>query len=259
MHEHHHNTHPCGGNSGGGPAFLYGYCHDSGQMRMMNVSDYMQNMQTGYTNMATAPATLMQQMMGTTSTPSSTSSWHGHHGHKDHGCGCHDKHGKHERGGCGCHEKDDCGCECCIRCADTVEYARCGETRKIPITFDNDSRRERPVTLELGAFLTDGGKTLPWQASLSETTFTLGPCAEKNVLLTVTVDCGQRTTSPVLGTNDANGGVNSEVPATLESCLVGYATIRADGCLIRPIIVAIAALPDRCGAHHIGCLCGCCC
>ncbi len=242
--EHYRNTQPCGGSSGGGPAFLYGYCHDSGRMRMMNVPDYMRNVQTGYTNLAQAPATLMQQMAGIYSPAAPTEasqSYHGrHHRHKEHGCGCHER---HER---------DCGCECCIRCADTVEYARCGETRKIPITFDNDSRRERPVNLELGALLTDGGQKLDWPASLSETQFTLGPCGEKTVLLTITVNCGQQRATSA-------DGANNEAPATtLESCLVGYATVRADGCMIRPIIVAIAALPDRCGAHRIGCLCGCC-
>ncbi|MEO6966149.1 MAG: hypothetical protein ABI076_09680 [Acidobacteriaceae bacterium] len=255
--EHYRNTQPCGGSgSGGGPAFLYGYCHDSGRMRMMNMPDYMRNMQTGYTNMAQAPATLMQQMAGVVSSPSSNQSYEDYQGH-----GGHERQHGHQKHGCGCQEREDCGCECCIRCADTVEYVRCGETRKIPITFDNDSRRERLITLELGSVLTDGGRKLDWPASLSQTEFTLGPCGEKTVLLTITVNCGQRATTPVTGGNvDVNANPNQDAPpVSIESCLVGYLTVRADGCMIRPIIVAIAALPDRCGAHHIGCLCGCCC
>jgi hypothetical protein len=243
MHEHHHNSHHSCGN-GAPPAYLYGYCHDSGTMRMMNMPDYMRNVQTSYTNMAQAPGNLMQQMAGMYSSPASSQTWQGHHRDKSQGCSCHDQHGK-----------DECGCECCIRCADAVEYVRCGETRKIPITFDNDSRRERPVTLELGSLLTDSGRKLDWPVSLSETTFTLGPCGEKTVSLTVTVNCGQSDTTPGRTNGDANGATL----AALESCLVGYLTVRADGCMIRPLVVAIAALPDRCGAHRIGCLCGCCC
>jgi hypothetical protein len=225
-------------------------------MRMMNMPDYVRNVQTGYTNMAQVPTMLWQQMAGTAQNPSASQGYESYQKH-----GSHERHHGHKKHGCGCHEREDCGCECCIRCADTVEYARCGETRKIPITFDNDSRRERPVTLELGSLLTDGGKKLDWPVSLSETQFTLGPCGEKTVLLTVTVNCGQSDTNPVTGTNvDATPPPNQAAPAvSIESCVVGYVTVRADGCMIRPIIVAIAALPDRCGAHHIGCLCGCCC
>jgi hypothetical protein len=254
--EHYRNTHPCGGSSsGGGPEFLYGYCHDSGRMRMMNVPDYMRNVQTGYSNLTQAPAAMMQQMMGSYSNMGSQG-YESHERHHHGRGGCHE----HKKRDCGCHEREDCGCECCIRCADTVEYAHCGETRKIPITFDNDSRRERAVTLELGTLLTDGGKQLDWPVSLSETTFTLGPCGEKTVLLTVTVNCGQSSTNPTTGANIADVPPNQSNGSTsIDSCLVGYLTVRADGCLIRPLIVAIAALPDRCGAHRIGCLCGCCC
>jgi len=215
------------------PEAFYGYCHDSRRMRMMNYNDYVGNMQKGYSNLYQSPTSALQQMVDMASTASTTSA--PQHSGKHHGCNC--------------HKDNDCGCECCIRCADTVEYARCGETRKIPITFENDSRRERQVTLEFGAFLTDSGQQLAWKGSLSETTFTLGPCGEKTVTITVNIDCGQSTDNP----NDPAGVVVRNT-----ACKVGYATLKADGCLIRPIVVAVAVLPDRCGAHHIGCLCGCC-
>ena len=134
---------------------------------------------------------------------------------------------------------------CCVRCADALEYARCGEVRRIPVTFDNDTRREREVKLQLGAFATDGGKELGWQAELSETEFKLSPCGEKTVILTVTIDCGK------VG--------DTRTPATVDSCKVGYATLRAEGCIVRPLVIAVAVLPNDCGAHHAGCQCGCCC
>ena len=47
--------------------------------------------------------------------------------------------------------------------------------------------------------------------------------------------------------------------ATSEAAIrQALARVSADGCLIRPVIVAVAVLPDHCGARKIGCLCGCC-
>ena len=47
-----------------GPAWFYGYCHDSRKMRMMNYPDYVRNMQTGYSNLYQDPASVMQQWAG---------------------------------------------------------------------------------------------------------------------------------------------------------------------------------------------------
>jgi hypothetical protein len=133
-----------------------------------------------------------------------------------------------------------------------VEYVRCGEVRQIPITLDNDTRREREVKLELGAFATDSGKELGWQTKLSDTQFKLGPCGEKTVVLTVTVDCSKFGSA-------ASSERQREEPADVERCHVAYATLRAEGCLIRPLVIAVAVLPNDCGAYRAGCLCGCCC
>jgi hypothetical protein len=161
--------------------------------------------------------------------------------HHAHGCGC------------GCHE-DHCGCSCCIRCADVIEYARCGEVRRIPITFDNDTRRERDVTLQLGNFATESGVEPGWKASLSTTQFKLPPCGEITVLLNVAVDCGKWG---VQSTVDAVA--NLPGATSIEGCKVAYATLRAEGCTVRPLVIAVAVLPEHCGAHHAGCGCGCCC
>ncbi|HXR78294.1 MAG TPA: hypothetical protein VN737_20110 [Bryobacteraceae bacterium] len=232
--QHQHSHHGCGGQSRG-PEVFYGYCHETNRMRMMDYTDYMSNLQTGYSNLYSNPASSMQPIVNALSSmmrgPSSSSTPH----HK-HGCDC------------GCHEHD-CGCSCCIRCADVVEYARCGEVRRIPITFDNDTRRERAVSLQLGNFATESGLDPGWQASLSSTQFTLSPCGETTVLLSVNVDCSK------LGAPSNQG--NERQPTTVDACKVVYATLRAEGCTIRPVVIAVAVLPEHCGAHHAGC--GCCC
>jgi hypothetical protein len=237
--QHQHSHHGCGGQTRG-PEVFYGYCHDTNRMRMMDYTDYISNTQTGYSNLFSNPASGMQPIIDALSSmmrgPSSSSTTAPtHHQHHKHGCGC------------GCHEQD-CGCSCCIRCADVVEYARCGEVRRIPITFDNDTRRERDVTLQLGNFATESGLDPGWQASLSLTEFKLPPCGETTVLLNVTVDCSK------LGIPSPAG--NERQPTTVDGCKVVYATLRAEGCSIRPLVIAVAVLPEYCGAHHADC--GCC-
>lgn len=49
----------------------------------------------------------------------------------------------------------------------------------------------------------------------------------------------------------------SEAP-DVDRCEVGYITIRLGGCLIRPIVVAIAVLPRVCDSYRAGCSCSCC-
>jgi hypothetical protein len=237
--QHQYSRQGCGSQSRG-PEVFYGYCHETNRMRMMDYTDYMRNVQTGYSNLYSNPASVMQPMIdalsgmmrGTSSSSAST-----HHKHDKHGCGC------------GCHEHD-CGCSCCIRCADVVEYALCGEVRRIPITFDNDTRRERDVTLQLGNFTTESGQDVGWQTSLSTSTFKLPPCGETTVLLSVNVDCSK------LGVPSTQGEERRHT--TVDACKVVYATLRAEGCMVRPLVIAVAVLPEHCGAHRAGCGCGCC-
>jgi hypothetical protein len=183
----------------------------------------------------------------------------GHQHHHD--CGCDEHHHRHD---CGCderhHHDHDCHCSCCIGEADAVEFVRCGERRLIPLLFENDTRRERDVTLELGAFSTRGGQQLGWQASFSESAFKLPPCGRKTVMLDVAVECGQlirQPQQPGQPDNAAPNDVVNRVPS-VDECRVGYATVRAEGCLVRPLVVAVAVLPNDCGAHKAGCGCGCC-
>jgi hypothetical protein len=134
--------------------------------------------------------------------------------------------------------------------ADVLVHARCNETRRIPVTFENDTRREKPVKLTLEKFVSAGGKDVGWNGQLSEAEFTLKPCDEHTVIVTVQVKCdvgGGSTDKP----NDPRRG-------TLDRCEVGYATLRAEGCLVRPVVIAVAVLPDDCDAYRRPCSCGCC-
>ena len=290
MHSEHHR-HGCGEYRGQspGPELYYGYCHETGRMRMMNYPDYVQNVHTGLSNMVqgTAMQPIVQPMldvMGSAVNPGISSAaqtgsgsaygatgYSGRHGHGH-------RHRHHEDCGCGCHHHDDrdCGCYCCVRCADLVEYARCGEIRRIPVTFDNDTRRERNVKLTLGAFATQGGQETGWATQLSDTQFTLGPCGEKTVVVSVSVDCSKIGTNPPTGTTTqpppgttnqppagttnqpGNGTTERQPTATVDSCKVAYASLSAEGCAIRPLILAVAVLPEHCYAHQASCGCGCC-
>ncbi len=244
-----------------GPAMFYGYCHESGRMRMMDLPDFFDNTQTAYSNMVSGMSSVYDPYMGMLQDRAAYDPYMGmlqgraaydpymgmlqdrgarHRYHDD--CGCRSR----------CHEdKHDCHCSCCIRCADVVEYARCDEVRSIPVTFENDTRRERDVKLELGPFVTESGKVL-WQGTISEPSFKLPPCGEKTILVKVQVNCSSF---------DPQTPGDTETPGRMhvDSCKVAYATLRADGCLIRPLVIALAVLPNDCGAHHAGCQCGCCC
>jgi hypothetical protein len=238
MHRHHYQTeHGCISASRG-PELFYGYCHDTDQMRMMNYADLLSNVQAGYANLYTDPASVMQPFVNALSAmmQSGVGTQHGHHHKHQHECGC------------GCQEYD-CGCSCCIRCADVVEYARCGETRRIPIIFDNDTRREREVTLKMGDFATESGLDVGWKAAVFPTEFKLAPCGHATVVLSVEVDCTKLTINP---------RQPEQRNLDLESCKVVYATLHAEGCIVCPLVIAVAVLPDRCNAHHTNCLCGRC-
>jgi hypothetical protein len=214
---------------------------------MMDLPEYMSNMQEGMSRLMNDTASMYQGVLRTYSDEA-------------------DRYGSPARDrGCGCQEHQcDCHCECCVCDADVLVHARCAEVRRIPITFENDTRRERPVKLELGKFVTAGGRDLGWLAELSSTELTLRPCGEQTVTLAVTVRCdgglGQQPDVPA-GRGEGSEGaatVNRAQLVSIDRCEVGYATIRAEGCLTRPVVVAVAVLPDDCDAYRHPCGCGCC-
>lgn len=244
-----------------GPAIFMGYCGRSRRYRMMDLPEYMSNMQEGMSRwMTDATAAYQGMLRPDQGRPQEPRERYGDP-EQDCGCGCRERQG------------NDCHCECCVSDTDVLVHARCGEVRRIPITFENETRREKPVKLELGRFLTAGGRDLGWTAQLSDTEFTLRPCGEQTVLLAVAVRCQ----NPPPGPNDPPDGQDGQVDAagandpnllgplgnrqrfgSVDRCEVGYATIRAEGCLTRPVVVAVAVLPDDCDAYRHPCSCGCC-
>lgn len=221
-----------------GPAMYFGYCSRSGGYRMMDLADYLASLQEGATRLTSGLMSL-----------------YGDAGRRA-PMRRHDDDGVHVRGA-GCRGDCDCRCTCCVCDADVLIYARCGETRRIPVTFVNDGRRERDVTLELGKFVTAGGRDVGWQTALSTEGFKLAPCGEETVVLRVEVTCDAFGVPPKPdrpGRDDAS----RTRPVTLDRCEVAYATLRAEGCAVRPIVIAIAVLPDDCDAYKGSCSCGCC-
>jgi hypothetical protein len=222
---------------------------------------------------------------------------HQHHRHDHHDCGCghhhhgcdhdhdqwHDHDDWHDHGhcehrrGCGDH---DCHCECCISDeADVVVYARCGEVRRVPIEVENDTRRDREgVTFAVSDVHSAGGRQLAWKVALDPSgPQTLEACSRTVIDLVVAIRCDDADTGDDKSDEQpASTGTRAKKAAAKEAaaedartsdtgradvddCQVGYVTVRAEGCLIRPIVVAIAVVPRRCDAYHAGCSCSCCC
>ena len=234
-----------------GPAIYYGYCNRTSRYRMMDLPEYLSNMQQGMSRMMSDAQTMYQDISrgysGRGQSGVRTRTQH------DSGCGCQD-----------CGRQDDCHCECCVCDADVLVHARCGEVRRVPVTFENDTRRERPVKLELEKFMTAGGRDLGWQTQLSETEFTLKACDEHTVIVAVQIKCeafggGTTDTKPnTPAATTAAAAAATRTGSSVDRCEVAYARLRADGCLIRPAVIAVAVLPDDCDAYRRPCGCNCC-
>jgi hypothetical protein len=223
-----------------GPAVYYGYCTRTNTYRMMDLPEYLSNVQEGFSRLMDQTRSAYQGMYSNLS---------------DMVAGVATA-GRRTRRGCGC---DDCECECCVGEADVLAHARCGEVRRIPVTFENDTRRERPVRLELGRFVSSGGRDLGWEARLSEAEFTLRPCGEHTVTLEVRIRCAtDKPDEEEPRTETGGSATGNRTAGSVDRCEVGYATIRAEGCLTRPVVVAVAVLPDHCDAYTHPCGCECC-
>lgn len=148
-----------------------------------------------------------------------------------------------------------------------VEHVRCGEVRRIPITFDNDTRRERDVKLQLGGFATESRQEIAWESSLSETAFKLSPCGEK----TAVGDGGLRevrTASAYAhsGADPTPGHERQRAGRHRRACAPRSGWIPARWPMPRcapkaapsALVIAVAVLPESCGAHEASCGCGCC-
>lgn len=145
-----------------------------------------------------------------------------------------------------CEPECDCHCQCCIGDVDLVIYARAGEERVIPISISNPRRREKEITLELGAWRTRGGSAAPVETiGVEPKAFTIPPCGEKEASIVVRVKAPQ-------GTGE------SRQPVDLDECLVAIADLTVVGCDHRPLRIAIAILPRDCDPFRIRCGCECC-
>jgi hypothetical protein len=224
-----------------GPAIYFGYCGRTNRYRMMDLPEYMSNMQQGMSRWMSDASTMYQDITRSYSSPAQGAARGGVRARRGHDCDC-----------------DDCHCECCVCDADVLVHARCGEIRRIPVTFENDTRRDRPVTLQLEQFKSAGGRDLKWTAQLSETEFTLRSCDEHTITVSVTVRCDVSGGGDNPSGTAANAATNQPRVGSVDRCEVAYATLRADGCLIRPIVLAVAVLPDDCDAYRRPCGCGCC-
>lgn len=206
----------------------------------------------------------------------------GHHGGQ-YGCGCDGGH-RHDRHGCGCGSELSCRCTCCIEDADIVVYAHCGELRVVPIEIDNGTRKAREdVSLDVSDVRTAGGRRLPWRAVATvEGPLTLDACSTTRIQVLVHVACDDDGAGggQTRGDNAEEQGKDQakdqakdqdkDQPQPLRSafgvrlgaqfgdvddCVVGYFTVRLAGCLTRPIVVAIAALPVSCDSYRTDCAC----
>jgi hypothetical protein len=152
----------------------------------------------------------------------------------------------------------------------------------VPIEIDNDSRKAREnVEVQVSDVRSGSGKVLAWPTLIQpEGPLTLEPCRTTRLELLVHIACGgqrgeasqaaSEDTEDAPGNQDAAAGHDAPADAfaalaaqrapgsDVDRCEVGYTTVRLEGCLIRPIVVAIAALPRECDSYRVGCSCSCC-
>jgi hypothetical protein len=235
---------------GAGPALYLGYCTRSGRYRMMDLPEYVSSVQEGFSRLVSDTSALYQDAAARLYGQDAAARLHG----------------RQQRSEPSGHARDcrsDCHCECCVCDADVLVPARCGERRRVPIVFENEKRHEQQVRLTLEKFVTAGGRDLGWPAALSETEFTLRACEEHTVVVAVEVRCAPANpdadaAKPAKDQPRAAAGAADPRAGSVDRCEVGYATVRAEGCLVRPIVLAVAVLPDDCDAYRRPCGCGCC-
>jgi len=158
-----------------------------------------------------------------------------------------------ERRPCGCEHVHCDPCACTVCDADLEAKAYVGEVRVFPVTLENPRSRPRTVTARLSGWVTADGEKLEWPTEVLPPTVELGPCQEATLGVEVKVVLpGTRPPAPTPSPNP--------VPdqADPRACLVAYCDLSLDGCETRPIRLALAILPRRCGAFLERCGCACC-
>ena len=169
---------------------------------------------------------------------------------RHHDCHCVDEH-EHRCRDCGC---DACECYCCIGDVDLVVYARVGETRVVPITVENERRRETEIKAELSTFTTRGGKEGLVQGAVRPEEFTLESCGHQDLVLAFRA-AGEDKAVDHVGTAEV---VQQRKLPDVDTCEVLTADLRLVGCDHRPIRIAAAILPRDCDPFRVSCGCTCC-
>ena len=141
----------------------------------------------------------------------------------------------------------------------------------VPIEVANDTRKIREnVDVQVSDVRSAGGTVLAWPTVMRPAgPLTLEPCSTTRLELVVQVACGTEQGKGSPGQSDTGQSAPPDASAAMaaqrepgsdvDQCEVGYVTIRLGGCLVRPIVVAIAALPLACDSYRTGCSCSCCC
>lgn len=185
------------------------------------------------------------------------------HPRHEHRWGCHEgrarweHHHRHHRDqGCRHCGPDPCECFCCIGDVDLVVYTRVGEQRVIPITVENERRREQEVKLELSDWTTRGGTTGVVETIVIEPTeFTLAPCGVQEITVVVRMlekaDAGTQA-------KKEDAAAERRRLSDVDSCEVVTADLRLIGCERRSLRIAAAVLPRDCDPFRVSCGCTCC-
>src|SRR5262245_31994417 len=136
-------------------------------------------------------------------------------------------------------------CYCCIGDVDLVIRARPGETRVTPFIVHNTRKREKTVTATLSPWRSCDGPSVQITSYVVPPTFTIGPCKEMEVKVITQI--------PGEAGDQASAGGHQWC-----GCQVFYANLSFEGCLTRPIALALAVLAYECDPYHVCCDCGCC-
>ena len=105
----------------------------------------------------------------------------------------------------------------------------------IPVNVENTRRRERDVEVSLSSFTTSGGKPLDIQGQLlPPTSFTLGPCEEREVTMLLAVTEAPEDAGKEEKPSRASDLEERRKLPDVDECLVGYADLSITGCNLRP-------------------------
>jgi hypothetical protein len=125
-----------------------------------------------------------------------------------------------------------------------VIRARPGETLVTPFNLHNPRRRERTVSVSLTPWRGCDGPIAGLTSTVAPKDLKIEPCREEQVLVTTKIP--------------GEGRDNTASPDWC-GCRVFYANLSFEGCLTRPVTLALAVLAHDCSPHDVHCGCCDCC